>query len=122
MHGRPSAEKYSTGHHDVPPFPEYLDNVRIAMHTRPPQLYFPAYQDKYNPGVNFKLNPQGHHPITYHMHIDDNLYAAVGIAGIQWAMCCSISGIISILGDNEPDLRSKQPDMEKFLKDEVSHE
>ena len=56
------------------------------------------------------------------MHVDDNLYAAVGIAGIQWAMRCSIAGIIGVLSDNEPDLRSEQPDMEKFLKDKVSHE
>ena len=64
----------------------------------------------------------GWHPITYHMHVDDNLYAAVGITRIQWAMHCSIADIISILGNNEPDLHSEQPDMEKFLKDEVSHE
>ena len=56
------------------------------------------------------------------MHVDDNLYTAVGIAGIRWAMHCSIAGIISVLGDNEPNLCRKQPNMEKFLKDEVSHE
>ena len=60
--------------------------------------------------------------MTYHMHVNDNLYAAVGIAGIQWAMRCSIAGIIGVLGNNEPDIRSEQPDMEKFLKDEVSYE
>ena len=56
------------------------------------------------------------------MHVDDNLYTAVGITRIWWVMHCSIAGIISILGDNEPNLCSEQPDMEKFLKDEVSHE
>ena len=92
------------------------------MHTHPPQLYTSAYQDKYNPGFNFKLDPQACHPITYHMHVNDNLYAAVGITRIQWAMCCSIARIIGILSNNEPDLWSEQPDMEKSLKDEVSHE
>ena len=116
------SEEYSYGHRDVPPFPEYMDNVRIATPPRPPQPYTPAYQDKFNPGISFQTDSMGRHPVTYHMHVDDNLHAAVGIAGIRWAMRCSIAGIIGVLGDNEPDLRSEQPDMEKFLKDEVSYE
>ena len=56
------------------------------------------------------------------MHMDNNLYAAMVIARIRWAMPCSIARIIGVLGDNEPDICSEQPDMEKFLKDEVSYE
>ena len=52
------------------------------------------------------------------MHINDNLFAAVRILGIRWAMRCSV-GLAGVLGDNEPALWSEQPDMEKFLKDEV---
>ena len=100
-----------------------MDNVCITMPPHPPQPYTLAYQDKFNPGVSFQPDSMGWHPIAYHMHVDDNLYAAVGITGIQWVMCCSIAGIIGVLGDNEPNLLcSEQPDMEKFLKDKVSHE
>ena len=117
------SEEYSKGHHTVPPFPKYMDNVRISTPSRPPQPYTPAYPDKFNPGVSFQLDPKGHHPITYHMHVDNNLYAAMGITRIWWAMRCSIAGIIGMLSDNEPNLcSSEQPDMEKFLKDEVSYE
>ena len=84
--------------------------------------FTPAYRDKYNTGVPFQLDANGHHPVSYHMHMDDNLFAAVGITGIRWAMCCSITSLIGVLGDNELELRSPQPDMGKFLKDEVSHE
>ena len=56
------------------------------------------------------------------MHVNNNLYAAVGTAGIRWVMHCSIAGITSILSDNEPALCSEQPNIEKFLKDEVSYE
>ena len=96
-----------------------MDNVRIAAPPRPCTPFTSAYHDRHNQGVPFRLDAAGHHPVTYHMHIDDNLFAAVGIPGIWWAMHCSIAGLIGILGDNESALQSKQPDMEKFLKDEV---
>ena len=92
------------------------------MPSCPPQPYTPAYPDEFNPGISFQLDPKGHQPITYHMHMDNNLYAAVGITGIWWAMHCSIAEIISMLSNNEPDLCSEQSDIEKFLKDEVSYE
>ena len=55
------------------------------------------------------------------MHVDDNLFAAVDIPGIQWAMHCSITGLNGVLSDKELVLQSKQLDMEKFLKNEVGY-
>jgi hypothetical protein len=57
------------------------------------------------------------------MHVDDNLYAAAGIAQrMKWAMRCSIAGLQGNLGPNEPALQYCQPDMEKFLALPVSYE
>jgi hypothetical protein len=55
------------------------------------------------------------------MHVDDNLYAAAGIKHMQWAMRCSIAGLQGILGENAPDLRSCQPNLEMFFLYTVSH-
>jgi hypothetical protein len=55
------------------------------------------------------------------MHVDDNLYAAAGIDHMKWAMRCSIAGLQAIFGENEPDLRPCQPDLEKFLAQPVSY-
>jgi hypothetical protein len=56
------------------------------------------------------------------MHVDDNLYAAAGVKHMQWAMRCSIAGLQIILGENDPDLRPCQPDLDKFLQQPVSYE
>jgi hypothetical protein len=55
------------------------------------------------------------------MYVDDNLYAAVGVDQMQWAMWCSIAGIQEILGVNEPELCLCQPDLEKFFSHLVSY-
>jgi hypothetical protein len=55
------------------------------------------------------------------MHVDNNLYAAAGVKPMRWAMRCSIAGLQMLLGENAPELRSCQPDMEKFLQYPVSH-
>ena len=56
------------------------------------------------------------------MHVDDNLYAAAGVEHMRWAMRCSIAGLQIILGENDPDLRPCQPDLDKFLQQPVSYE
>jgi hypothetical protein len=110
----------SKGDQPVPAFSEYLDKVKF---TAPPPPDFPfarARADLYNPGV--PLPPRGTMPsVVYNMHVDDNLYAAAGKEHMQWAMRCSIAGLQGILGDNEPALRACQPDLEKFLAQDVSY-
>ena len=110
----------SKGRHDVPAYAEYLGKVHFAPLPPPGFRFAEARPDQYNPGVALPLD--GSHPPTeYNMHIDDNLYAATGVEPMQWAMQCSIAGLQMLLGENAPELRSCQPDMEKFLQYPVSH-
>jgi hypothetical protein len=111
----------STGRHPVPEFPEYLTQVQFAAPPSPEVRFAPACADRFNPGVSVPADGSLP-PIAYNMHVDDNLYAAAGVAQMKWAMRCSIAGLQGILGPNEPALRSCQPDMEKFLALPVSYE
>ena len=111
----------SKGGHPVPDFPEYINHVEFTP-PPPPELRFTeARADKYNPGV--PRPPDGSFPpVAYNMHVDDNLYAAAGVAHMKWAMRCSIAGLQDVLGGNAPELRSCQPDLEKFFQQTVSYE
>jgi hypothetical protein len=60
-------------------------------------------------------------PVEYNMHVEDNLYGVAGPNRMQWAMQCSIAGLIGVLGENEPDIHPSQPDTKKFFKHTVSH-
>jgi hypothetical protein len=110
----------SSTNQPVPTFPEYLDKVKFPAPPPPDFPFARACADLYNPGV--PLPPRGKMPsVVYNMHVDDNLHAAVGKEHMQWAMRCSIASLQGILGENEPALRMCQPDLEKFLAQEVSY-
>lgn len=109
------------GAHHVPDFPEYINQVEFTPSPPPDLRFTEARADKYNPGVPRPTNGS-FPPVEYNMHVDDNLYAAAGVAHMKWAMQCSIAGLQVILGENKPDLRSCQPDLEKFFHQTVSYE
>jgi hypothetical protein len=112
---------YSKGTRPIPDYPEYLDRVKFNPPPPPGFQFVQAQADKYNPGVT--LPSDGSFPtVAYNMHVDDNLYAAAGEQHMRWAMRCSIAGLQTIFGPNEPDLRPCQPDLEKFLAHPVSFE
>jgi hypothetical protein len=109
----------SKGLQPVPEFPEYISRVQFTPPPPPGTSFAEARADRFNPGV--ALPPDGSFPLVeYNMHVDDNLYAAAGIDQMKWAMHCSIAGFQGILGENQPELRHCQPDMEKFLAHPVS--
>jgi hypothetical protein len=56
------------------------------------------------------------------MHVDDNLYATAGIDQMKWAMRRSLAGLQGIMGENQPEYRPCQPDMDKFLSQPISYE
>jgi hypothetical protein len=112
----------SAGRHPVPEFPEYLDHVRFTPPPPPGLRFTPARADRYNPGVPHQPDGSSQFPVTYKMHVDDNLYAAAGVDHMRWAMRCSIAGLQAVFGANDPDLRPCQPDMEKFFQHLVSYE
>jgi hypothetical protein len=56
------------------------------------------------------------------MHVDDNLYATAGIDQMKWAMRRSIAGLQGIMGENQPEYRPCQPDMDKFLSQPIGYE
>jgi hypothetical protein len=114
------SEALSKGNETVPEFPEYIDKVRFAPPPPPDCQFAEVRPDRYNPGT--VIPPPGSPPsVQFNMHVDDNLYAAAGVEHMKWAMRCSIAGIQGILGKNEPNLRSCQPDTEKFFLSAVSH-
>jgi hypothetical protein len=114
------SEYLSKGAEPVPEFSEYLSEVKFGPPPPPGTHFAPAYPDSLNPGAPIPL-PGLPAPVSYNMHVDDNLYAAAGIEHMKWAMRCSIAGIQGVLGDNEPDLRPCQPDLEKFFLYPVTH-
>jgi hypothetical protein len=76
----------SAGRHSVPEFPEYLDQVRFMPPTPPGLHLTPARADRYNPGAPRQPVGSSQFPVTYKMHVDDNLYAAAGVDHMRWAM------------------------------------
>jgi hypothetical protein len=111
----------ATGAHSVPEFPEYLDHVRFTPPPLPGTTFARARADRFNPGAP-SSSDDSMPSVAYNMHVDDNLYAAAGVEHMRWAMRCSIAGLQTIMGPNEPTLRPCQPDLEKFLKEPVSYE
>jgi hypothetical protein len=114
------SSEYSKGLHTIQHYPDYIDNVEF---TPPPLPGFPFAQarpDRFNPGAPPAITDTII-PTAYHMHVDDNLYAAPGIDHMKWAMRCSIAGLQGILGENEPTLRPSQPDLEKFFSHPVTY-
>ena len=97
------SSKYSKGLHNIPHYPDYIDHIEF---TPPPLTSFAfaqAQPDRFNSGAPPAITDTII-PTTYHMHVDDNLYAAPGINHMKWAMQCSIAGLQGILGENEPML------------------
>ena len=114
------SKELSRGYKPVPEFPEYLEAVKFAPPPPPGTRFTQARADRFNPGIPQPAD--GSLPPTeFNMHVDDALYAAAGKSRMLWAMRCSIGGLIGIMGENEPHLRASQPDMDKFLREVVSH-
>jgi hypothetical protein len=40
---------------------------------------------------------------------------------MRYLMCCSIDGLVCVMGGNAPDLGADQPDRVKFFPDKVHH-
>jgi hypothetical protein len=114
------SEAYSKGTRPVPEFLEYINKVRFAPPPPPDCQFAKARPNRYNPGavIPFPGSPPS---VQFNMHVNNNLYAAAGNEHMKWAMRCSIAGIQGILGENEPHLRSCQPDTKKFFLSAVSY-
>lgn len=90
------------GTHPVPAFPEYLDHV-CFMPPSQDVTFAHAQADRFNPGA--PLSPNNSPPlVAYNMHVDNNLYATTGVEHMRWAIRCSIAGLQTIMGPNEPEL------------------
>jgi hypothetical protein len=111
----------SRGRELVPEYPEYINSVKFTPPPPPGMRFAEAQADRFNPGVAIPSDGS-FPPVEYNMHVDDNLYAAAGIDQMKWAMRCSIAGLQGIMGENLPEHRPCQPDMEKFLSQPVSYE
>jgi hypothetical protein len=98
------SEVYSKGTEHIPgEFSEYIDKVCFAPPPPPDCQFAKVCPDHHNPGAVIP-SPGLPPSVPYNMHVDNNLYAAAGVEHMKWAMRCSIAGIQSILGKNEPDL------------------
>lgn len=93
----------------IPEYPEYMDKVQFAPPPPAGTIFAQARADKFNPGVIFPSD--GSSPaVPFPMHVEDCLYAAAGEDWMRYLMRCSIMGLMGILGHNDPDFRSDQPD------------
>jgi hypothetical protein len=98
---------YSSNESLIPEFKEYLGDVTFASSPNS-NVHFERIQvDCFNQGV-FDGNG-AYKPMQFNMHIDDNLYAKVGIEWIHWAMHCSIQALNIIMGGPNPDLYQIPP-------------
>jgi hypothetical protein len=113
------AEHYAATNTSVPAFAEYIDKVNFQPEPDSDVVFVPAVKDKYNQGA---FDDQGNRrPTPFFMHVDDNLYAEVGTARMIMAMRYSIHALHQVLGGDDPDMRPRLVDMEKFLRDLIGH-
>jgi len=103
----------------VPSFSEYLDNVVFEPNPPTDTVFVPAIKDKYNQGVMDENDKRK--PTEFNMHVDDNLYAEVGIARMQMAMRYSIQALHLVMGGDDPATRPRLVDMDKFFREPVGH-
>jgi hypothetical protein len=90
------------GAEGVPDFPEYIDAVQFAPEPDEDTVFVQARPDRFNKGV---LDIDGKPlPTEYNMHVDDNLYAQVGITRMKQAMRCSIHALNIVMGGLHPDI------------------
>ena len=114
------AQEFSTGRHKVPNFPDYLNAVTFAPPPPPGTIFAQARPDCFNTGV---LAADGSPlPVPFHMHVDDNLYAAAGQERLRWAMRCSIHALYQVMGDPDPTARANPVDFDKFVRDTITHQ
>jgi hypothetical protein len=96
-----------------------VSNLHHLLH--PGTRFAKAQADRFTPSI--AIPPDGSFPpIEFNMHVDDNLYATAGIDQMKWAMRRSIAGLQGIMGENQPEYRPCQPDMDKFLSQPISYE
>lgn len=123
------ATHFSGGPQSIPEFPEYLNAVEFAPKASLGTVFARARPDKFNPGVPIPADGS-FPPVSYNMHVDDNLYAAVGEPWMRWAMRCSIASLNVVMGAEHlnddarvptPEVRPKPCDFEKFTREIVSH-
>ena len=113
------AEHFAATNTSVPAFDDYLDKVTFQPEPEQDVNFAPAEKDKYNQGV-FDENGR-RKPTEYNMHVDDNLYAEVGILRMKMAMRYSIHALHQVLGGDDPATRPNLVDIEKFIRDVIGH-
>jgi hypothetical protein len=109
----------SNGAQSVPAYEEYLDAVQFADLPDETVKFVQARPDCFNPGVlDSKGDPL---PMEYNMYVNDNLYTQVGQGRMRQAMRCSIHALNVVMGGPDPEARPNRTDLEKFLREPVSH-
>jgi hypothetical protein len=113
------AEHYSKTDANVPLFPEYTAAVVFQPEPDDAVTFTPATADRLNPGVQDANGDRL--PTAYNMHVDDSLYAEVGRQRLLKAMRHSIHALHEVLGGDDPTLRPRLVDQEKFHREPIGH-
>ncbi len=100
---------------------KYLDSNGAQMADLPDETvkFVQARPDRFNPSIlDSKGDPL---PTEYNMYVDDNLYVQVQQGRMRQAMRCSIHALNVVMGGPDPEAWPNRTDLEKFLREPVSH-
>jgi len=97
-----------------------MDKVVFAPPPLPDTQFTLSRPDKFNKGV---LAEGGSLLLVqFNMYVDNDMSAAVGEERTQWNMQCSLHSAYLILGEPDLDRRPNAIDLDKFVREPISHE